>query len=421
MIKRTLKSHCGFKSETVEMQIIGGKTDFCAERFGYKRGTDGITPSMGLTAFAPATSFANAQFAEYLPLCRRTVFKSTTGQLAEWRGSGTVNSLGTLTSNFPSVLPCYGGGYKYVITSGYSLAKINSDGTAEIVDIPVKLLSSVMHCGRIFSNDVDDRYMLRWSGYDFGDWTEKVDGAGHVRLKPRLGRVLNLFVIGEKIAAVREYGITLMSTLGDFRHMRVELGETRRLPRVYENGSAICGGQLWIYTRGGMFVFDGNNLTKAPFDTNMLGYSLTNPEVLDERYIYYSATRGSQTCLFEYDTETGAGTPFADGCKCMFFTVDGGYCFNGSALYRLSYGVSDANRRWVSEAVDPCAGKSKTLKGVLVEGSGDVAVEIDCDGRKVHADGVGRTNFSECGRKFTFKVTGEGSVTALTAEWEVRK
>ncbi len=424
MIKRFLKRHGGFSYDRAETVIIGGKGDYCAERFGYRQGTNGISPAMSFRPVTPSVKFNYVLFAEYLPLCGLSVFASKYGQLAEWNTAdpATVKTVGILSVNYPYVHECIiDGENKYVITSGYYLRKVKIDGTVEAVSLPVKLMSAVLHCGRIFACDLTDRFMIRWSGYDVTDWTEAIDRAGNVRLNSRLGKVLNLFVVNEKIVIVREYGVTVMSTLGDFRHMRIEAGDSRRLPRVYGNSSAICGGKLWIYTGEGMFSFDGNGFSKEPFDGIMSDYIPDKPKVVNDRYIYYSATRGGVKCLFEYDTETGACTPFAKGCLCQFFGADGGYCFNDTVLCSLSEDYDDPDRIWVSKVIDLDTDKLKTLKSVSVESSGDLTVEVDCDGRKLHIDGLGVTDLCECGQKFTFTVTGRGAITRLTAEWEVRK
>lgn len=423
MIKRAVKRHGEFKSETVETVIIGGKTDFCAERFGYKRENNGITPAMSCTHVAPQIKFNYVNFAEYLPLCGLSIFVSKYGQYSEWKSGDTaVKTVGVLPQYYPVVHPCIiGGEKKYAVISSNYLSKISISGTVQAEQLYAKLYTSVMHCGRIFGVDLDERYKIKWSGYEVNEWVEDPDKAGNVRLNFKLGKALNLFSMGEKVVIVREYGLTILNTLGDFRHMRIPSDDTLRLPLVYDNSSAICRGQLWIYTHGGMYVFDGNTLSRAPFDEMMTDYALEKPKVPGERYIYYTATRGGVKCLFEYDTETGECTPFANGCQCQFFTPDGGYCFNDNVLSSLSEGQDDADRKWVSRAIDLGTDKNKTLKSLRVEGSGSPSFEIDCDGRKLYAGGTGTTVFSECGRTFKFKVTGNGSVTRLAAEWEVRK
>ncbi|MDE7084287.1 MAG: hypothetical protein K2O81_03495 [Clostridia bacterium] len=423
MFKRANKRHGGFNTQTVETVILGGKTDYCAERFGYKRETNGILPALAITPVEPSIKFNYVVFAEYLPLCGLSIFTSRYGQFSEWKSGDTgVKTVGVITHYYPVVHPTIiDGEKKYAVMSSNYLLTISQSGAAQPSQLYAKLYTSIMHCGRIFGCDLDDRYKIKWSGYGVNEWVEDPDGAGYVRLNMRLGKALNLFSMNEKVVVVREYGITVISTLGDFRHMRIASDDTLRLPPVYDNSSAICRGLLWIYTHGGMYVFDGKTISAAPFDETMSDYVLEKPKVADDRYIYYTATRGDGKCLFVYDTETGDCTPFANGCQCQFFTPDGAYCFNDTVLCSLSENIDDSDRKWISKPVDLGTGKTKTLKSLLVEGSGKPVVEIDCDGRVLQADGVGETKFSECGRSFIFKVTGNGAVTRLAAEWEVRK
>ncbi len=423
MIKRAVKRHGGFKTERLETEIIGGKTDFCAERFGYKRDKNGILPALSASAVSPVVRFGYASFAEYLPLSGLTLISSKYGQLVKWTGGDSaVTTVGVIATYYPSVhCGIIDGETKYAVISSNYLIKVTLDGNVTSQELYARLYSSVSHCGRIFGCDVNDRYKIRWSGYAVNEWVEDPDKAGYVRLKTQLGKALNLFSFDEKVVIVREYGITLLSTLGDFRHMRISPCDTLRLPLVYDNSSAICRGQLWIYTHGGMYVFDGKTVTRAPFDELMTDYVLEKPKVFGDRYIYYTATRGTEKCIFVYDAETGECTPFAKDCFCQFFTPDGMYCFNGNLLCTLSEGLDDPDRKWVSKPFDLGTDRTKALKSLRVEGSGNPSVEIDCDGRKLHAYGLGETRLSECGRTFTFKVTGNCSVTRLVAEWEVRK
>lgn len=425
MYRHMQKEHKAYKTKTEKTVIIGGETDYCAERFGYRSDKNGITPSPVYEGLTPVRSFNNVNFATYLPEFEFAVLASSSGGVSAWNpiSQSSITSLGNASSYYPKVHAYVDGGQNYYgVYSGGWLLRINANGYGKAFSLPVTIMSAAKHCGRIFGIDVNDRYKIRWSGYGVNEWDAGADKAGNLNLDIGLGKAHDLFELGEKIVIVRNYGITLLSTLGDYRHMRMNIGDKYRLPDVYENASAICGGKLWIYTKDGMYVFDGSALSKAPFDERMTGYVLQKPAILDERYIYYSATMESGvSCIFEYDTKTGACTPFARGCVCPFFVdKDNGFCFSGKNVGKLISGGDDAYRVWVSRPFTFGAGKTALLRSVTVEGSGQFKVEIDCDGRKLCVTEVGKTDFAEFAGSCTFKVTGNGAVTALTAEWEVR-
>lgn len=422
MNRYALKSPAKFKSRTEKRVIIGGETDFCAERFGYRREKNGISPALAFRNVSPAVSADAVLFSEYLPFGGRSFFALGNGRLMSLStaAKSSLTLEGVITTMFPSVLhTIINNQYYNVIVSGNKLVFVKGTAKATLMTLPVSLTSSVLHCGRLFGIDASDEYMLRWSGYALQSWMEGVDGAGYVRLKPRLGKLLNLFVLGEKIVIVREAGISVLSVLGDSRHMRLDVCDKYELPRVYVNSSAICRGQLWIFTQKGMRVFDGDSVSVAPMDDFATEYVLKHAKVSDDKYIYYSATKGSAKCLFEYDVETGACTLFANGCHSPYFIESDAYAFSGRILGNILPNINDANRKWVSKPVTFGEGERAVLKSLTVEGSGRFTVETDCDGRKLYSSGAGRFRFAESGQSFTFRVTGNGSVTSMTAEWEV--
>lgn len=428
MYRHGLKTHGTFKSKTEKTLIIGGETDFCAERFGYKRENSGISPSYYVQKRMPAVTCNGVAFAQNMPLCNGVLMVSLNeNRLYVWLPKSTSSSrpLFLYNCSSPNIRVhsyVYDNENVKVIIYSNRVIRIASNCIVKVSTAGSTLFDGIVHCGRVFAVDSTDRYMLRWSGYTFAEWTEAIDKAGYVRLDSELGKLLNLFVLNEKIVAVREYGITVLSVLGDARHMRLNTEEKYRLPLAYEYNSVILGGQLWINTVDGLYIFDGGSVKKADFDPIMRGYELSNPQIANGRYIYYNALKDGVKCLFEYDTQTGAGTPFAKDCKCYFGESGGNnYCFKNDQVHCLVSGADDPDRVWKSKPFVFDGGRARVLKNLVVEGEGQPLVEIDCDGRKIYANGAGRHYVGESGRTFTFKVTGNASVHSMTAEWEVRE
>lgn len=424
MNKHALKAHEKFNSHVEKKVLIGGETDFCAERFGYIKEKNGITPALAYKSMPIPRVVDGVQFAACIATGGKAVFASTDTTLYYWLYDTKLRhaSVGNITENYPSLHStvidgeCYG-----VVVSGNKYALVNPKKQTQIFTIPVQLGSSVMHCGRLYGVDLNDGYLLRWSGYSLQDWDLGVDGPGYVTLDPGLGKMLNLFVLGEKIVIVRERGITTIATLGDSRHMRADVCDKHALPGVYADSSVICGGKLWIYTRKGMYVFDGSSVTAAPSDGVTEGYVLSHARVVDDRYVYYAAIKDGERCLLVYDTHTGVGNPFGKDCHCPFFCEGKGYAFIDKNLGSLEPDEDDDTRTWVSKPFKYDEERPAVLKSLTIEGSGNFNVETDCDGRKLYAVGAGKHRYAESGQSFTFKVTGNGSITSMTAEWEVRR
>ena len=424
MNKYALKTHKPFGSRIEKKVIIGGETDFCTRRFGYYQGENGLTPAT-VNKMVPALIFIDKIIMTYwMPACDKAVFATSDGKLYTWKYKTNERATqeGTLTENTPTAHSVIiDGEYYCAVVSGNKIGLVSDKKSAQILTIPVQLAHTVMFCGRLFGIDLTDGYMLRWSGYSLQDWTEGVDGAGYVRLNPGLGKLLNLFVLGDKIVIVRENGLTTVTTLGDSRHMRAYLCDKHDLRSVCVDGSVICGGKLWINTENGIYVYDGNTLTKAPFEDIMSKYVLSNPKSFGNKYIYYDAKNGGTECIMMYDTETGACTPCSMGCYCPFLCGNQMYAFANKILVTLESEMNDSNRIWLSRPFVFDEKEHAVLKSLTVEGSGNFTVEADFGGCKIRNTGAGIYRFSECGQSFTFKVTGLGTVTSMIAEWEVRK
>lgn len=424
MYRRSLKTHKTFSSRTEKAVVIGGETDYCAERYAYKREINGITPLPYFKRFIPLVNCNNVTSTMYAPVCGRVFFSTSAGNLYGWNTvtKGAPITMGILTAEIlPHIHYCVEETDNiYVAIAGNKISRIFPNSRIKMLTMGQYLKDTAIHCGRIFGIDSTNAYMLRWSGYAYDDWVQGVDGAGYVVLDSALGVLLNLFVFGDKIIVVREYGITVLTTLGDSRHSRIDICDRFSLPRVYPDSSAICGGQLWIYTRDGMYAFDGSSVTKKPFDEIMRDYYIDRPTVIEDTYIYYTATKDGVNYLFVYDTRTGACSPYAKTCFCPFFIEDEPYCFNGTYVQSLLYSLDDPERKWVSKPFTFPHGKPRTLKSLRLNCSGHITVEVDCDGRKLYLYAPGEYVYAESGQSFTFKVTGNGSVTGLTAEWEVR-
>lgn len=121
-----------------------------------------------------------------------------------------------------------------------------------------RLSCAVMHCGRLFGADSNDGYLLRWSGEDgVLDWYESISGAGWGYLRPECGRILNLLPYGEKIAAVREFGVSEISAYGTPENFKLSVGESF-FAGICKNSAASVGGKIYFLTGAGLCSYSGN-------------------------------------------------------------------------------------------------------------------------------------------------------------------
>lgn len=424
MLKRLSKAHAKFKSVREKIEIIGGETDFCAERYGFQCNNGGIEPSYYMQKYVPSALCYGTEYAQTLALCDGVaMYAGAESKFYVWRPRVSARPLALMSfkpGNYYFHHYVYDGKNVEIIIRDTKATIISNDLKMQTKTLGKSLSDAVFHCGRIFGIDSTDKYVIRWSGYSIDDWTEGIDGAGYLRLDTGFGKLLNLYVLNEKIIALRESGLNVISVLGYARHMRMNVEYKFGIPTPVEGNSIILRGHLWICTAKGLYVFDGSEVKKAPFDPIMrqYEYKLGKPQASDGRYIYYTTAKGSDAYLYKYDTETGGGTLFGKGCRVYFEESGNAYCFKGNNVYQILPGGNDLDCVWTSKPFT-FEGRTRVLKSLNVEGGGDPQVEINCDGRIVNAAGTGKHCLCESGKSFTFTVAGNCSVSSMTAEWEV--
>lgn len=127
-------------------------------------------------------------------------------------------------------------------------------------DMPV--YGGVFRYGRLFGIDNADDYKLRWSGEGGAfDWDESISGAGWVNLNTDFGKILDIINFNDKLCAVREYGVTVITAYGTPENFTVKYSDTKT-PKIYKSTSAVAGGKLIFCTGNGLYAFDGSNVEK---------------------------------------------------------------------------------------------------------------------------------------------------------------
>ncbi|MDE5728840.1 MAG: hypothetical protein K2I20_01530 [Clostridia bacterium] len=148
------------------------------------------------------------------------------------------------------------------------------------------IYAGVMKCGRLFCADLDDKTVLRWSGTDGAfDWEESISGAGWLKLDAAFGAILNLAVLDDYVAVVREFGITLLSAFGSPENFKQQ-NKLQKTPKIFKNTAAVINGKLYFYTAEGLCFYDGNKLLKITLNE---GETFENPA--------YAAVYGQKYCV----------------------------------------------------------------------------------------------------------------------------
>ncbi len=245
-------------------------------------------------------------------------------------------------------------------------------GYSEALTANVK--KCVLKNGRIFGIDAANPYKIKWSGEgSHTDWTENISGAGWVITGGGYGRILNLVVYGDKIAAVRERGITFLHAFGTPENFKLTY-YNEVLPEIYSDTAAVIGGKLYFYTVSGLYVYDGSSAkkTELPFCDDIVDCVAASE--FGGRYILSGGSRilGRDALLvvnaeegISYLVEADKGIPVADG-EVLIYGADG------------SFSALEEGAEYLFESAETDFGKrgKKVLKELLLDADGDVEIEV---------------------------------------------
>lgn len=277
------------------------------------------------------------------------------------------------------------------------------------------LRCGIMHCGRLFGANADNGYRLHWSGEGgIGDTGEEYNGSGYMLLEPSRGEILNLVEFGEKLIAVRKYGLTVMNMFGSTENFSVDITNTDT-DEIFKNSAAVAGGKLIFFTASGLHSFDGSQITlinhRCAEDISAPSYAL---EFGGNYFLICrskSLNAGAILCYRVGDGESYL-IDFAAEAMC---TAECVYAYGSSGVCRLEEGGSYSFR---CGGISFGSDRQKTVTAVYLEG-GAADIEI-CNGdytRKFkNVSGLIRPHMR--GRSFTVKVSGSKPVYQLTVTAE---
>lgn len=278
------------------------------------------------------------------------------------------------------------------------------------------IAAGVCKNGRLFGVDSGDGLLVRWSGEGGGlDWEEGISGAGWAYLDAEGGSVRQLVVFKDKLVAVREYALTVLSAYGTPENFRVT-GDGTPTPHIYAGSAAVAGEKLYFATEDGIYAFDGSSAAKV---THALAGEISAPTRAAAYGGYYllcctSGTLGRQA-VFALDTGGGAAC-LVDAEADVLCVHDGVYAYGNGADCRLG---EDAFT-FYSGRLDFGTPQGKVLTRLDVAAAQPVDITVSNGVQsRTFACVNGKVRLNMRGRVFRVTVSGGAAVYAVKAYAEV--
>ncbi|MDE7181766.1 MAG: hypothetical protein K2O41_01865 [Clostridia bacterium] len=279
----------------------------------------------------------------------------------------------------------------------------------------INLYCGVVHCGRLFAAQADNRQKLVWSGTGgVRDWEQGMGAGGYLYLDPDRGDMLDILEFGEKLVLIREYGLTVVNMFGSPENFSVSMTDTDT-DLIVKNTACVVGGKLYFFTKSGLCSFDGSRVHLVEH-AHASGLTAVGGAVeFDGKYfaVCQSGLLGKKAILC-YDTENGCSY-FIDLQAEALCSSDGVYAFAAGKLYKLKEG---GGWTYTSGRIDFGTAKKKTVTEISAQGAD--GIELICGTlSRVFKDFKGAVRPRMRGACFTVKLTGTGAVKKVTATAEV--
>lgn len=367
----------------------------------------------------PALSLVNKGEVENAFSCVGHSF--ATGRFLACGGGGMYVSTDGL--DFIQLATCSGGGFaledvyngtpRAVMVSGFKC--LAHDGGGFIVyGNPISLYCGVLHCGRLFGIDEENRYLLRWSKEGVKDWDEDIKGAGKLVLDPGRGEGLDIVSYRGSLVVVRKFGLTVLKMYGTPENFDAPFTNTD-CERIYKGTAKTVLGGLYFHTASGLRVFNGSVIKKVSHRFEKLIDTPVCAEEYGGKYFLACTLKGGGKAILCYDPGDGESYLIEGEVNCLC-SADGVYAYDSQAKYKLEKG---GQYSFSSGKLDFGTDGDKTLLSMRIESEGaDVAVSNGVQTKTFeNASGVIRPRLK--GKYFTVEIKGAGVVRSATATAEV--
>ena len=296
-----------------------------------------------------------------------------------------------------------------ILISG-DVALVHKGRVYDKIVLKHKLHCGIMHCGRLFGGY---NYYLRWSGPGgFADWEEGIGGAGHVQLDPVRGTVINLVEYGEKLIAVRNFGLTVMNVNGPPENFSIDLTDTD-CDMIYSDTACVFDGKLYFFSLSGLKCFDGSKI--IPIELG-LGIVLPYNAVMFEGKYYLACSSKDLRRDVIHCIDLKKGTSFfIDDYACWLYVSDNLRMYNDTMQKTIEKGGSYI---FESEAIDFGTDRFKTVTEIKVTGKAKISIS---NGRFTRMFTVenGSVRPRMRGKSFTVKAEGKDELKELSMTAEV--
>ncbi|MDE7330322.1 MAG: hypothetical protein K2N30_04475 [Clostridia bacterium] len=275
------------------------------------------------------------------------------------------------------------------------------------------IFGGVSKSGRVFAIDKEDNFIIRWSGKNGGlDWEEGIDGAGWLRLSPEKGKILNIAVYNEKLVALCEYGLALLTAYGTPENFKLQYidGATGK---VYANTACVAGGKLAFFTENGLRLFDGTKVEAPCFEIET---DVSNPRFsfgADGVYFLCADSVNLQRrVIFAVDIVNSCAY-IVDLPATAAYINGNVFCFADGGIYELKRG---GGFTFTSGRTDFGVRGKKALVSVFAGNENPADIEVISDGKSRIVRGV-RGYCLPCvsGNGFKIKIRSDGEVRGLCA------
>lgn len=380
--------------------------------FGLKPCGDGLVPAFGISLLTMNN----------IPSSVQAVYLTSAGNLYVYSGGSVYRSTGAYGnfylygsgfSNRPFFAECHEDGeYFTIICDGVKsvIAKVNSAGTDDCPPVSY----GVVHYNRMFGIDSSDARVMRWSAPgDVHDWSESINGAGHVRLDSARGDIIKLMAYDNKLIAVREYGFTVLRAFGEAESFRADVTDTST-DEIVGDTVAFCSGRLYFFTATGLYSYDGDvekcavkgleGFTDAVCAAACGGYYYVGGKLDGEDAIACVDVKEGEVCFIK-----AKATVMCGGARVFFY---------GDGLYEITPAENSVGE-WESGPLDFGTPQNKYLKSVSVYGADTLTVSSG-ERMRTYADVNGEVNVDMPGREFRFSASCSEKLRMLCARYVIR-
>lgn len=313
---------------------------------------------------------------------------------------------------------------------------IIKDTTAYYCSSAPKFCSIAVHSERVFGavNGVQNQV---WFSKDFdpANWSVSSSDAGFINFADGLGDVIKVVSFLNYLYIFREYGILRLTAFGEQSDFILKKVFTDT-GRIYKDTIVECGDKIVFYAEGGIFVFDGYNVSRianqipeilnktamcAAYldDCYYLACRIVEDDFLNNAVIRYDFSKKSFSILYGVQIRWLCSAKMHNGASvfCAFdnaaTNVIGEFSNSGCVL------SVPTHKKYVSPKNDLSTEKIKAFRSMSVICKYPVSISVNIDGKVYVYDIAGKDELQtviieKFGKKFGIEIESD-SADALVA------